>query len=358
MNSRKFFPWIMFVSLVFALTGTAAALPPRQVNALTLSLTAQAAAPAAGTWQIEHQVQPAAWNLLSADSGVSIHTIRLTRQTAQAGPAAVNGEIRVENRTTRAARLTGLSAVVQPGGRRTALNCPVRFPYTLAAGRSLACTYRAETTRSSGAVRAVVRTSGPVRGVTAQAAFTAAPAGSTAAVSVRVNGQTYGPYTDSAAFEFEQEYSCAAGPGAVNTLAEIVETGQAAEAQVQIGCWGMEYSTSAQTFADGQGWGLRGEVQVRNPSPADMWVLNVRQMLDPGPESLVSCGHDFTSGPVRIAPGGTLDCTYSQSLPDRSERLNYGRISLQGSRYQPNGGRLPGAIDDYLTDPASLSFAD
>lgn len=98
-------------------------------------------------WTIDKSVTPATWDLFTGDSGTSKYTITVDKTGSTDSNWKVSGEITVNNPAPIAATLTGVSDVL-PGATNLNVACsdangPVTFPYTLASGGTLKCTYGA-----------------------------------------------------------------------------------------------------------------------------------------------------------------------------------------------------------------------
>lgn len=368
MNTRNRLLWIRVAAvLAAALFGFApvvnAAAPAsgfvRQAPHLTVTQTAQASFTRTHQWALTNAAAPTVWHLMDGDEAVSRFTVQLTKIGQKDSGWMVSGKIHIQNAAPSAATVAGVTETVSSGSRQAAVACPVTFPYRLAPGKTLDCTY---TVRLSGAANGSsqvrVRTTGQVAGSTAAAAFTfGQPTREVnASVQVSAGGQTHGPFTGNASFTYEKTYACTS-PGTQAESALVVETGQASQAQVQVLCSGFEYAQSIQTYASGGGWGVKGSLKVSNSGGADMWVVGVRDLIGPDLEAVVNCsGTNFASGPYHLAAGSALTCTFDRPLPDKTDRWNYARVTIQTGHFNADGTRTPNGSSDYVTDPDPLSF--
>jgi hypothetical protein len=331
----------------------------RQAPHLTVTQTAQASFTRTHQWSLTNAAAPTVWHLMDGDEAVSRFTVQLVKIGQKDSGWMVSGKIHIVNSTPSAATLAGVTETISSGSRQAAVVCPVTFPYRLASGKTLDCTYTARLSgAANGSSQVRVRTTGQVVGSTAAAAFTfGQPTREVnASVQVSAGGQNHGPYTGNASFVYEKTFACT-NPGTQSESALIVETGQASQAQVQVLCSGLEYAQSMQTYPSGDGWGVKGSLKVNNSGGADMWVAGVRDLIGPDLEAVVDCaGANFSGGPYRLAAGGVLSCTFQHLLPDQTDRWNYARITIQTGHFNPDGTRTPNGSSDYVTDPDPLSF--
>ncbi|KHG64665.1 hypothetical protein QT17_11065 [Thermus sp. 2.9] len=63
---------------------------------------------------------------------------------------------------------------------------------------------------------------------------------------------------------------------------------------------------------------VSGDITIRNNTPITFVVQGVSDVVSPDIQANVSCGNL----PQTLAPGETLTCTYTASLPDKAERTN------------------------------------
>lgn len=395
-NIGKLTWMVVAVLLAAALSGfngqgaaaAAAAGSSQQAGRLTVTLTAQADWTRTSVWSIRTSVRPSTWTLAFDDQAVSRFTVRLKKTGQKISAWTVSGVVHIENQTQSPATVTDVTEIVSPGSRWVNTSCPVELPAVLQPGQSLDCPYTVKLSLPvkllsmpqrgqrldcppmarlalpvNGISRVKVKTSGPVAGSNADARFSfCGPAHEVnASVQVSAGGQTYGPYTEDASFNYDRIYSCADSGAPQVETATIVETGQSSQAAVQIKCPigpGVGYETTYHTYQDGSGWAVKGTLDIHQETLRDMWVANVRELITTDLEAAVDCGYDFSSGPYRLAPGAVLHCTFQRALPDTSERLIYSRITFQISRYYPDGTRTPVGTFDIVTHPDPLIFGE
>lgn len=241
-------------------------------------------------------------------------------------------------------------------GTVASVDCDVTFPFVLAPGSSLNCTYTASPAGAGATLNnATVTTSGVVEGGTATAAvgFTAMIIGSPEITVTDTNGQAWAAGGD-ATWTYSRDFVCSSNPANyssgfytfdhVNT-ATIDQTGDSDTATVTVNCYSPVVTKDATatldreyewqitkgddaTYADFIGdpanthpysitvtktgeftdssWLVEGSIWVSNPGPLPMVLGSVTDSVN-GTSAVVSCP------PMTIVPGGVLECTYTAS---------------------------------------------
>src|ERR1044071_5581946 len=92
-------------------------------------------------WDLDKSVTPELWTLFAGDSGTSLYTLGVSRTGFTDSAWAVAGTITVYNPSPTAATVTGVADVVSPA-IAAAVDCDVSFPYSLAGGGTLTCSYQ------------------------------------------------------------------------------------------------------------------------------------------------------------------------------------------------------------------------
>jgi hypothetical protein len=345
-------------------------------------------------WEIEKSVDPEIWDLFTGDSGTSDYLVEVTKTGFTDSDWAVAGSITIENNTPFAATITGVEDVVSPD-IAAAVDCGVMFPYDLAAGGTLECSYSANLPDGSNRVNtATVSTSGPVDGGQAMADVIFGDPTTEVNASVNIE-DTYagflGEVSDSDSFTYERTFFCDADEGQHDNTATIVETGQSADASVTVNCYALDVSKDANTsftrtwtwdivksadqtdllLAEGQlfqvnyevmvsalsadsDWAVAGDIDVYNPAPIDATINGVADVVSPAIAADVDCGVAF---PYQLLAGDTLSCSYSADLPDADDRVNTATATLQNFDYDSEGGATPSGTTDFSGD-AAVAFDD
>jgi hypothetical protein len=91
----------------------------------------------------------------------------------------------------------------------------------------------------------------------------------------------------------------------------------------------VNYDVTTTSTSEDSDWGVSGVISITNPAcnGGDVTITNVADTLTGGivvdPDD-IDCGVTF---PYDIAPGETLECTYSTSLPDGTDRINTATVT-------------------------------
>ncbi len=329
-------------------------------------------------WDITKSVTPAQWSMFSGDSGTSRYTVSVEKTGYTDGSWAVAGDVTVFNDTPFPAAVSGITDTVSGVGT-LALDCGVTFPYTLAAGGTLTCSY-GPASMPDGASRtntAVVTTAadGKVLGGEASAGFSFTNPTTQVDDEVNVedtNGMSWGPVSDDASWSYTATFSCDGDEGAHGNIAAITETGQSDDATVSVSCSDLEVvkdaSTSFNRYFDwtvdkaasdtalvlspgqqhmvtyaitlGAGstdgdFEVSGRIWVTNSSQNATASLNgVTDMLSTGGSADVDCGVDF---PYNLGPGATLVCSYSGEASSSEPGDNTATATLNNFSYSWDG---------------------
>ena len=359
------------------------------VNCYSLAVTKDAATSRTRTWNwtIDKSVTPGTWNLFTGDSGTSQYTVTLTRTGFTDTAWVVSGNIHVSNAGNPIpATINSVSDVVSSAINAT-VSCGVSFPYTLAAGATLNCTYSA--TLPDGSTRTNTATAGQQlhnydkNGVasndgtknysgTASVNFSTA---TTTEVNAEVDvtdpsaGADPWHFAGSGSQTYTRTFTCDTDEGTHNNTATITQTGQSDSASVTVNCYEIAVTKDADTSFDRQyHWSIdkssattsltlgagetflatydvkvdmtgstdsnqavSGAIHVSNVgNPIAATINSVSDVVSPAIAASVSCGVAF---PYTLAAGGTLNCTYSVALPDTTTRTNTATAVRQNYSY-------------------------
>jgi len=329
------------------------------------------------------------------DSFPHEYTITVKRTGHTDSDWAVNGTITIENNTPFDATITGVSDVVSTG-MAASVDCGVTFPYTLAAGGTLACTYSADLPDASGRTNtATVTTSGVVGGgeATADVDFSNA---TITEVNAEVNvtddygtsdtgdDQSFGPLGDGEWATYTRNFECPDDPAdytggtysdpTLKNIATIDETGDSDYAEVNLTCyapvldkdastsWEENYTWTITKDYDGtytgfigdpafnhgysvfvdqtvtpQNFKVYGSIYVYNPagSPGNM-IVSLEDELAADVYATVDCGSGETS--VTVAPGATESCSYSGYLDAKTDGTNTATGTFKGVSFVTTEG--------------------
>jgi hypothetical protein len=343
-------------------------------------------------WTINKSVTPANWDLFTGDSGTSQYTVSVTKDNGTDSDWAVAGTITIYNPAPFAATLTGVSDTVSPS-IAASVDCGVTFPYSLAAGGTLTCSYSANLPNGANRTNtATVTTSGDVGGGSGTAAVTFGAPTTVVNDSVTVNDSfagNLGSFNASGSATYTRTFTCDANEGTHQNTATIVETNQSASASVTVNCYALQVTKNAHTsltrtwawtiqksadqtsllLSDGQLFpvnysvtvdatstdsdhAVSGDIWIANPNPSsDAMLTTVFDVVSPNIAANVNCPS------LTVPAGGSLHCTYSADLPDDAGRINTASTSLQNHSYDSDGNATPSGTTDFSGSTA-VSFAN
>jgi hypothetical protein len=115
----------------------------------------------------------------------------------------------------------------------------------------------------------------------------------------------------------------------------------------------VNYQVSLGTSSTDSDWMARGTITVVNPNPLRGAILQSVADLAGTITGTVNCSVSF---PYLLAPGGTLSCPYTASLPSAAPRTNTGTATLQNFSYAPDGTGTPGATTNF-SGTAMIDFS-
>lgn len=387
------------------------------INCASLTVTKDASTTYTRTfpWTINKSVTPATWTLFTGDSGTSRYTVAVTKGTGTDDTFAVSGNIHVHNPATIPATLTGVSDVMT-GSLTATVDCGVgvSFPYTLAAGGDLVCTYSrslptkdALTNTATATLQNHSYTSAGVASDsgttdfsgTADVTFGAPSALVNDSINVDdTNGGTW-LFSASGSVNYEKTFTCDTDKGKHDNTATIRETGLRSSASVTVSCYEITVSKTATTsftrtfhwtidkystdvnggaltlnpgesyidypytikvdlaptpYTDSD-WAVAGQITIHNPAPMAAKINSVSDEIS-GPIAVsVDCGVGVTF-PYMLAAGGDFVCSYSASLPDATSRTNTATAVRQNRSFDYLGVASDKATTTSTSGTAAVTF--
>jgi hypothetical protein len=333
-------------------------------------------------WKIE-KLGDAEYDLFVNDGQLHEYEIKLTKTTTEYD-FFVYGDIVISNNSPFSSVIASVSdfLTVDMVDIDVDVVCGVTFPYTLAAGQSLTCTYEKKLDgKDDGTNTAVVATTGDVSGGSDVVSYSFDDATVTVIgydeVTVTDPESDDSPWTFSASGSvfYEKRFFCGADDGGESftypNTATIVETEQTASASVVINCWALEIEKDAHTSFDRRyywditkvhdagadcielafgellevnytvtvtmtgyvdsNWAVEGEITVTNPSPIAATINSLSDIITPGDiVPVLDCDVSF---PLVLAAGASFTCSYSAALPNADTRLNTATVVLQNFDY-------------------------
>jgi len=358
------------------------------------------------SWTLGKTATPDTWNLFRGDSGTSAYSVTATRTGYTDSDWAVGGSISVQNLLGSSVTINSVSDVVSPD-IAAEVSCPVSFPYALAGGATLTCTYSTAlpdgSSRTNTATTNVTVAGGSPHGAdltydisgTADVAFgdpttvrhgslTMTDDNGTPGVSSDDRTQTF---TDTGSMTYDKTFTCDDDAGThTNNVASYYDddptaTGPSADATVTVNCYALEPDKTATasftrtwswtidksadkstvvlapgqsapvnytvevdaTFSDGAAK-VEGQITVHNPAPMDALLNGVSDVVSGPIVATVDCGVTF---PYTLASDDTLTCSYSADLPDATDRTNTATATLQNYSYDEDGNATSSGTTDF-----------
>lgn len=369
---------------------------------LDVSKTAETTFTRTFNWEVAKSVDPASWDLFSGDTGTSDYTIDITKTGFVDSDWAVSGTITIVNPSASiAATISSVADSISGVGAIDA-DCGVSFPYNLAGGGSLECTYSSPLPDGADRVNtATVTTTGIIAGGAAEADVVFGDPTTLVDDSVSlvdsVNGDL-GSFSDSDSVSYSRTFSCDTDEGQHDNVATITGDDSGAEldsddASVLVNCYALSVSKDAattytrtltydwtvnkiagpidQTVGIGEsafvtydvtvdaavlsdelsGFSVSGSIVVSNPAPMDASLTSVSDIVSPDIAATVDCPS------LTVPAGGDLVCTYSAALPDASDRTNTATATLQNYDYASDGSATASGTTD-SSGTANVAFGD
>ena len=364
---------------------------------VTVSKTATTTFTRTFQWDIDKSVTPDTWNLFTGDTGTSDYTVDVTKTGFTDSAWAVSGTITIDNPGDLDASITSVADVISGAPTTAVVVCPSAFPFTVAAGDSVDCTYSTPLPNGSAQTNTATVTLSAGTVFQGQAAVTFGSPTTTVNGTVHVTDSvqgSLGAFSDTGQATYSHTFACDGDEGDHDNTATIVETNQSASASVTVNCyalgvtkdadtsftrtyhWSIDKSSSdgaaitlnpGETFlyhysvtVDVTGhtdsdWAVTGNIHVHNPAPIAATINGVTDAISGGITGNVDCGS--ATFPYTLAAGATLDCTYSADLPDATDRTNTATATLQNHHYASDLTATDTGTTDF-TGTAAVSFAN
>ena len=356
---------------------------------LQVSKTANTTFTRTHTWDIDKSVTPDRWDLFKGDSGASQYTVEVTKTGFVDSDWAVSGTISIFNPAPFPAEITGVTDELS-GFTFVNVNCGVTFPYVLAAGGTLECTY--STPLPDGTNRTNTATAETYGDVGNGSGSTPVVFGDPTTVVNRTinvddtNGESWS-FSDSGSVSYARTFECDTDRGTHDNTATIRETAQKDSASVTVNCYALDVTKNATTtftrtwdwtidksadqtdllLAEGQlfqvnysvtvnatstngDFAVSGDIWVANPNPSRAAELTaVSDLISPSIAADVECPS------LTVPASGSLHCTYSAVLSDASGRLNTATATLQNYDYDYLGDGTASGTTDF-SGTANVGF--
>lgn len=351
--------------------------------ALLIEKTAETSYNLRYSWEIDKKPN-AEYDLFKGDEVKHDYVVKVTKGKGIPEDIMVWGTITIYNPAKATAVIESITDVI-PGYNNVELTCNVTFPYHLAAGETLKCTYKAKLDNLKSLVNTVtVVTSGKVDGGKATADIKFGEPDKVFDNEITVidsyKGEL-GKTNKSTSWEYSRTLSCFDADNefiekeTYHNTATIKETGQKASAYVKVTCWELEVAKDAKTsfdrtytweiekehdagddcliLSEGQlyevnytvtvtavyeddNWAVKGKITVKNPAPIDAVINSLKDVIVPGGiDADVKCNVEF---PYTLKAKESFTCSYSAILPDAKTRENKATAVLQNFFYYYDAG--------------------
>ena len=351
--------------------------------ALTVTKTANATYTRTFDWSIDKTVNPEILNMYRNDSGTVQYTVQVTKDDGTDSNFAANGTITIANNSGFPATVTGVTDSISGIAAPVPVVCPVLFPYVLANGASISCTYSSSLPNAQDRVNTATVTTDPQGVVNGGSGTAAVDFGAPTSVlndSINVTDTVQGSLgsaNDDRTFSYSRTFTCVRDAGSHGNTASFTSVAPGSDsgsdnASVTVNCYALGVSKTANgsfgrnwtwdiqktadqsnigpiqtnqpvtvnyqvtatgSFTDG-GYAVSGTITVNNPAPIAATINSVTDVISGGvgpvtPACTVS-GSPITF-PYTLAANGTIACTYSSPLPDGSARTNTATVTLQNT---------------------------
>lgn len=328
-------------------------------------------------WEITKSAAPNTLAMFSGDTGTVDYAIGLTRTGYVDSGWEAHGTITVYNEAPIPAVVTDVTDLVMSGNDVVSVvKCNVEFPVVMDPETSFTCRYDADLPGEGDYIdRSVAVYENTPPGGATEFSYDL-PFDFSGAVIYEVdqeihvtdtNGSEW-TFTDSGQIGYERTFACGADAGSHPNTATIVETGQSADASVDVLCYDLAVTKTASTsltrqwtwtidktstlsnltlsspdqvilvtydvttttaFADSD-WAVSGAITITNPAPRAALVAGVADVISGDIAGTITCDTAF---PVEIPANGSLTCTYTAPLPDSGGRVNTATATLVNHDY-------------------------
>jgi hypothetical protein len=359
-------------------------------------------------WDIDKSVEPDEWYLFVGERGESQYTVTVTKTGYTDSDWVVTGTIYIYNSSGIGgipATINGVADVVSPDIAAT-VDCGETFPYVLAGGGTLECSYEAdlpdggERTNEATATQQLydydwelVATDAGTMDYSDDVAVSFADPDITDVYDeinvTDTNGESWGPVSGDMTWTYEMWFDCTM-EGANGNTATIVETGQSDDANVDVACFevtadkdatptfnrywewaidkegtdtfqqlwpGETYDVSYQvtvtptSYTDAD-WAVAGAITLTNPAPMDAELTGVVDQVD-GVVAVHDCG-----GATAVPAEGELVCSYSADLPDGEDYTNVATATQQLYEFPYGAPAAMYGTDDHVAMADVIFGAD
>lgn len=394
--------------VALALTVAVAAARADGSNGTTLSETITVSGHWTRTfpWSIDKKVSPAVLNLFTDDTGAADYTVAVTKGTPT-DAAWADGEICVTNSGSADTVGLAINAVLSNPNGSVVYNTvavDVSSNPVIAAGATDCYNYSVPIPSADIFPGATYKVTADTT-ITNHSGHLGSPFGPNEANTfvlqtsptlvndtidvTDTNGQSWS--TDhSTSWTYSKIFGCDVNVGDNPNTATITQTGDSANASVQVNCYhldvsktastsltrtyhwnvaksadqssltlalnesfGVNYTVSVGATHSDSNWAVSGSITVHNPAPITGTINSVSDVLSGSGAVSVSCPVSF---PYDLVASGDLICSYSTPVTDGSSQTNTATATLQNHTYASDGSPTNLGTTDF-TGTADVDFS-
>ncbi len=368
---------------------------------IRIAKTAEGSADETHTWDITKTVNPDECDLFVGDSCTVDYKITVD-ETVEVSNALVEGVITIsvpnklpdDDEDAEDAVVTSLEDVFR-GVNATIVGCDV--PFTVSAGSTVECSYSLVPPDTDdgydNVATAMIEGSSVTHEATASVSYDFNVIGYDVVNVTDDDGVTqrnFGPLDDGEMATYSEMFTCDdENDFERNNTATIDETGDSDDASVDIDCYALSVTKTANTSlvrenkweiektVDPAQWDLftgdsgtskytvswtktsmdaqfmvTGKITISNPAPMAAELTDVTDVVTPGPTAAtVDCG-----GVTSVPAGDSIECMYEASPGDDSGTLNTATATMQNYAYDSAGVGTPDGTTDY-SGTAAVDFS-
>lgn len=349
-------------------------------------------------WKIDKSVSPETWGIFLGDDATSKYTIAAEKTGHTDSEWAVEGKITVHNPAPMAASINKVTDVVSPATSAD-VDCGVTFPYSLGAGATLECSYKANLPNSDDRTNKATATLLNIPSGTTDFSGTAevkfGDPTTEANTKINVDDSNGGSweFSDSGSVSYKSDpFTCEElGSYTRDNTATIRETEVSDTATVTVNCYDpvvtkdastsltrtynwtidkaadqssltlsvnqsfpVNYAVTANATSTDSDWAVSGNIEVYNSAPIAALINSVTDQMSGVGAVEVKCPDGITF-PYLLSGGATLKCTYHADLTDATDHTNIATATQQNYSYDPDGNATPSGTYDY-TGSADVTF--
>jgi hypothetical protein len=396
----RFIFWSLFTLTLLIGSTTAYAQDEKGTNLKIVSMTSDPYWMINYEWSIAHNAEPNSWEMWRGDRGRSLFTIAANRSDGYAA-AWVQGEICVVNQGNNVTEDLLVKVWLQMGDVVVSETVAQNGSQPVLSPKEEGCLrYRLEvpnehlnpTAEYLVAAHAGAQNTKPHKSseMKVSVQIPSEPVTQNEKVKIAVPGGGTWELSGSAQLQYEQTFTCDSAQGVQTRTAKILETEQAAVAEVNISCyaldtwpvlktylnrlyrWGIELDADVQSLILLPGESVpvtyqvnvnqqsytdlffraQGTIYTRNRTPFPAVITSLDANFSKGSQGKINCGK--IQFPYRLNPGEMISCSYSGS-PAEGELIT-AAVSLKNTNYHHAQTAAEAGITRFESTPRLISY--